>query len=99
MISDLFFFILITLNSILHFVEYCWKRELFFYFHRPSAEAPSPIEALQQKLSLKKILASALPVIHDSIVSFHKLREDIYSELAQLEQVAGIKVCNYEILL
>lgn len=61
------------------------------YLIRPSTEAPSPTEALQQKQSLKKILATALPVVHDSIVSFQKLRDDIFSELAQLEQVAGIK--------
>lgn len=65
-----------------------------FHFPRPSTEAPSPIDALQQKQSLKKILASALPVVHDSIVSFQKLRDDIFSELAQLEQVAGIKVSS-----
>lgn len=61
------------------------------YLIRPSTEAPSPINALHQKQSLKKILSTALPVVHNSIVSFQKLRDDIYSELAQLEQVAGVK--------
>ena len=48
---------------------------------------------IQSEESLKDILLKARPIGHDSIVSFSKLRHEVYIELAQIEQVSGVKVC------
>jgi len=47
---------------------------------------------MQKKLNISQILAAAKPVQHKSIVNFRLLRQDVYSQLAEAEQVAGIKV-------
>lgn len=58
----------------------------------PSVNDPSPMVALQQGLNLKTILDKAKPINHKSIVTFSQLRQEIFSELSHVEQVAGIKV-------
>ncbi|KAL5016821.1 hypothetical protein ScPMuIL_006410 [Solemya velum] len=65
---------------------------------RPSIGAPSPLLALQQKLSLKRILSNARAMTHQSIVSFPQLRQEVFSELSHIEQVAGIKWKRYPTL-
>ena len=47
---------------------------------------------IQSEESLKDMLLKARPIGHDSIVSFTKLRHEVYIELAQIEQVSGVKV-------
>lgn len=58
---------------------------------RPGDLQPRPLEALNQGLNLTKILRAALPASHKSIVSFRQLREEVFGELVNTEQVAGVK--------
>ncbi|XP_051655940.1 twinkle mtDNA helicase isoform X1 [Manacus candei] len=58
---------------------------------RPGNLQPRPLEALNQGLNFTKILRAALPASHKSIISFRQLREEVFGELANTEQVAGIK--------
>ncbi|XP_069467764.1 twinkle mtDNA helicase [Ambystoma mexicanum] len=58
---------------------------------RPGEKQPSPLEALSQGLNLNKILKTAIPASHKSIISFRQLRDEVFGELANVEQVAGIK--------
>uniref|UniRef100_A0A8C6JHV8 Twinkle mtDNA helicase n=1 Tax=Melopsittacus undulatus TaxID=13146 RepID=A0A8C6JHV8_MELUD len=57
----------------------------------PGNLQPRPLEALNQGLNLTKILRAALPASHKSIVSFRQLREEVFGELVNSEQVAGVK--------
>ncbi|XP_065528199.1 twinkle mtDNA helicase isoform X2 [Lathamus discolor] len=57
----------------------------------PGSLQPRPLEALNQGLSLAKILRAARPASHKSIVSFRQLREEVFGELVNSEQVAGVK--------
>ncbi|XP_076778404.1 twinkle mtDNA helicase isoform X3 [Arvicanthis niloticus] len=58
---------------------------------RPGNQQPRPLEALNQGLSLPRILRTALPAWHKSIVSFRQLREEVLGELSNVEQVAGVR--------
>ncbi|XP_078499772.1 twinkle mtDNA helicase [Lissotriton helveticus] len=58
---------------------------------RPGDSQPCPLDALSQGLNLNKILKTAIPASHKSIISFRQLREEVFGELANVEQVAGIK--------
>ena len=52
----------------------------------------SPLEAIRCETPLTDLLRKARPIGHDSIVTFPNLRQEVYSELAQLDQVTGVKV-------
>ncbi|XDV44249.1 hypothetical protein PO909_012564 [Leuciscus waleckii] len=58
---------------------------------RPGEFQPCPSEALAQGRNLVRIVKASIPAAHKSIVSFKQLREDVYGELANVEQVAGIQ--------
>ncbi|XP_067225300.1 twinkle protein, mitochondrial [Chanodichthys erythropterus] len=58
---------------------------------RPGEFQPCPSEALAQAKNLVRIVKASIPAAHKSIVSFKQLREDVYGELANVEQVAGIQ--------
>ncbi|KAM4623908.1 twinkle mtDNA helicase [Polymixia lowei] len=58
---------------------------------RPGEYQPCPVEALAQGKNLSRIIKASIPAAHKSIVSFRQLREDVYGELANTEQVAGVK--------
>lgn len=58
---------------------------------RPGEFQPCPSEALAQGRNLTRIVKASIPAAHKSIVSFKQLREDVYGELANVEQVAGIQ--------
>ncbi|XP_067286123.1 twinkle protein, mitochondrial isoform X2 [Pseudorasbora parva] len=58
---------------------------------RPGEFQPCPSEALAQGRNLLRIVKASIPAAHKSIVSFKQLREDVYGELANVEQVAGIQ--------
>ncbi|XP_029886171.1 twinkle protein, mitochondrial isoform X2 [Aquila chrysaetos chrysaetos] len=62
---------------------------------RPGNLQPRPLEALNQGLNLTKILRTALPASHKSIVSFRQLREEVFGELVNTEQVAGVKWARF----
>ncbi|KAK7487905.1 hypothetical protein BaRGS_00020806, partial [Batillaria attramentaria] len=65
---------------------------------RPSVEDPSPLEALRRGVKLRSVLSKAKPVVHKSIVSFAQLKQEIFSELTHVEQVAGVKWQRYTAL-
>ncbi|XP_030873138.1 twinkle protein, mitochondrial isoform X2 [Leptonychotes weddellii] len=58
---------------------------------RPGDQQPRALEALNQGLNLSRILRTALPAWHKSIVSFRQLREEVLGELSNVEQAAGIR--------
>ncbi|KAM8836878.1 twinkle mtDNA helicase isoform 1-T2 [Spinachia spinachia] len=58
---------------------------------RPGEYQPCPVEALAQGKNFGHIIKSSIPAAHKSIVSFKQLREDVYGELVNTEQVAGVK--------
>ncbi|XP_046509022.1 twinkle mtDNA helicase isoform X2 [Equus quagga] len=58
---------------------------------RPGDHQPRPLEALNRGLNFSRILRTALPAWHKSIVSFRQLREEVLGELSNVEQVAGIR--------
>ncbi|XP_072229909.1 twinkle mtDNA helicase [Leuresthes tenuis] len=58
---------------------------------RPGEYQPSPVQALAQGKNLGRIIKASIPAAHKSIVSFKQLREDVYGELVNTDQVAGVK--------
>ncbi|XP_072312445.1 twinkle mtDNA helicase [Eucyclogobius newberryi] len=58
---------------------------------RPGEFRPCPKEALAEGKNLSRIISTSIPAAHKSIVSFKQLREDVYGELLNKEQVAGVK--------
>ncbi|KAM9837514.1 twinkle mtDNA helicase [Aulostomus maculatus] len=58
---------------------------------RPGDYRPSPSEGLAQGKNLSIIIKASIPAAHKSIMSFKQLREDVYGELVNTEQVAGVK--------
>lgn len=62
---------------------------------RPGEFHPCPNEALMQGRNLARIVKASIPAAHKSIVSFKQLRDDVFGELANVEQVAGIKWARF----
>nr|XP_030132163.3 twinkle protein, mitochondrial [Taeniopygia guttata] len=62
---------------------------------RPGNLQPRPLEALNQGLNVTKILRSALLASHKSIISFRQLREEVFGELVNTEQVSGVKWARF----
>lgn len=58
---------------------------------QPSDHQLQPLAAFTRGMNLTKILRSALPAGHKSIISFRQLREEVFGELVNVEQVAGVK--------
>ncbi|KAF3704177.1 Twinkle protein, mitochondrial [Channa argus] len=58
---------------------------------RPGEYHPCPRDGLAQGRNLSRIIKDSIPAAHKSIVSFKQLREDVYGELVNTEQVAGVK--------
>ncbi|XP_070707924.1 twinkle mtDNA helicase [Pempheris klunzingeri] len=58
---------------------------------RPGEFRPCPVEALARGKNFGQIIKSSIPAAHKSIVSFKQLREDVYGELVNTDQVAGVK--------
>ncbi|XP_034563730.1 twinkle protein, mitochondrial [Notolabrus celidotus] len=62
---------------------------------RPGEYRPCPVEALALGKNFNNIIKSSIPAAHKSIVSFKQLREDVYGELTNTEQVAGVKWARF----
>ncbi|XP_061787988.2 twinkle mtDNA helicase [Nerophis lumbriciformis] len=62
---------------------------------RPGEYRPCPGEALAQGKNLSGIIKASIPAAHKSIVSFKQLRDDVYGELVNTEQVAGVKWARF----
>ncbi|MEE6485999.1 hypothetical protein FKM82_014480 [Ascaphus truei] len=58
---------------------------------RPGDQQPSPLQAMNAGMNQNKILKTSLPASHKSIISFRQLREEVFGQLANAEQVAGVK--------
>ncbi|CAG06554.1 unnamed protein product, partial [Tetraodon nigroviridis] len=58
---------------------------------RPGEYRPCPLEALAAGKNLGHIIKSSIPAAHKSIVSFKQLRDDVYGELVNTDQVAGVR--------
>ncbi|XP_030027707.2 twinkle protein, mitochondrial [Manduca sexta] len=60
-------------------------------FVRPTDGLVTASEAAAAGLSLKTLVADAKPAAHRSITTFAALRDDVYSELTNIDKVRGIK--------
>lgn len=58
---------------------------------RPGEFHPCPNKALVGGMNLARIVKASIPAAHKSIVSFKQLRDDVFGELSNVEQVAGIR--------
>lgn len=65
---------------------------------RPTETEPAPHVALRRRLNLRHILAKATPVRHRAITTFNALRNDILSELQNIEKVNGVKWKRFPVL-
>lgn len=61
------------------------------YFIRPTENTPTPYAALQRSISMKSVLAEAQPILHKAITTFGTLRQDVLSDLQNIDKVEGIK--------
>ncbi|XP_044144387.1 twinkle protein, mitochondrial [Bufo gargarizans] len=62
---------------------------------RPGDTQPSPLKAFNLGLNLNKLIKASLPASHKSIISFRQLRSDVFSQLENTEQVAGVKWARF----
>ncbi|XP_053306366.1 twinkle mtDNA helicase [Spea bombifrons] len=62
---------------------------------RPGDKQPTPLKALNDGLNLSKILKASLPASHKSIISFRQLREEVFGQLENVEQISGIKWARF----
>lgn len=67
-------------------------------FLRPTDKQPLPHMASQQNSDLKAIVSSAQPVWHKSITTFASLRQDVLSDLQNIDRVQGVKWKRYPLL-
>lgn len=65
---------------------------------RPTDSEPSAYEAQRKRINIRSILQKATPVRHKSITTFHNLRNDILSELQNIEKVNGVKWKRFPLL-
>ncbi|XP_063228934.1 uncharacterized protein LOC134534399 [Bacillus rossius redtenbacheri] len=65
---------------------------------RPTVGRLSPHEAVRAGLEPRDIVLSARPVLHQAITTFSSLREDVLSELHNIDKVAGVKWKRFQAL-
>ena len=68
------------------------------FFVRPTDLQPRPEKAVKLKLDLKEIIQHAQPIWHKSITTFHSIRQDVLSDLQNIEKVQGVKWKRYPTL-
>ncbi|XP_017794153.1 PREDICTED: twinkle protein, mitochondrial, partial [Habropoda laboriosa] len=68
------------------------------YFVKPIDSQPRPTLAAEMDYDFNSILQNAQPVWHESIITFHELKEDVLSDLLNNEKVQGVKWKKYPIL-
>lgn len=64
-------------------------------FVRPTDLHPTPYLALQEGMDLKTILTKSQPILHKSITTFKSLRQDVLSDLQNIDKVQGVKWKRY----
>lgn len=60
-------------------------------FVRPMDAHPAPFDALAAGLNVRQVLASAQPVLHKAITTFAALRQDVLSDIQNVDKVQGVK--------
>lgn len=68
------------------------------YFIRPTDEHPTPYTAIKRSIPTKQILLSAQPILHKAVTTFRSLRQDVLSDLQNIDKVEGIKWTRFPIL-
>lgn len=65
---------------------------------RPTENQSSAYDAFKQNVDLKGIISKGLPLLHKSITTFGSLREDVLSDLQNIDKVQGVKWKRYPTL-
>lgn len=65
---------------------------------RPTDNQTSAYDAFKQNIELKGIVSKSLPLLHKSITTFGSLREDVLSDLQNVDKVQGVKWKRYPTL-
>lgn len=68
------------------------------HFIRPTDDSPTPYTAIQQMIPMKVVLSGAQPIVHKAITTFRSLRQDVLSDLQNMDKVQGIKWKRYPTL-
>ncbi|XP_008556144.1 mitochondrial DNA helicase [Microplitis demolitor] len=68
------------------------------FFVRPTNQQPRPKVAAIRGHNLKNIISGAQPIWHKSITTFNTLREDVLSDLQNIDKVQGVKWTRYPAL-
>lgn len=68
------------------------------HFIRPTDDSPTPYTAIQRAIPTKLILSGAQPILHQAVTTFRSLRQDVLSDLQNIDKVQGIKWTRYPTL-
>lgn len=68
------------------------------HFIRPTENSPTPYTAMQRSIPVKSILSGAQPILHKAVTTFRFLRQDVLSDLQNIDKVQGIKWTRYPTL-
>ncbi|XP_070509499.1 mitochondrial DNA helicase [Chironomus tepperi] len=67
-------------------------------FVRPTLSQPTPYKALESNVDIKGIYSKSLPILHKAITTFSSLRQDVLSDLQNIDKVQGVKWKRYPTL-
>lgn len=67
-------------------------------FVRPTSTQPTPYKALANSIDIKGVLSKSLPILHKAITTFSSLRQDVLSDLQNIDKVQGVKWKRYPTL-
>lgn len=67
-------------------------------FVRPTSTHPTPYKALVNHIDIKGILNKSQPILHKAITTFSSLRQDVLSDLQNIDKVQGVKWKRYPTL-
>lgn len=68
------------------------------YFVRPTDSEPAAKIAVNLGYDLKEIIKNVQPLRHKSITTFHSLRQDVLSDLQNVDKAQGVKWQRYPAL-
>lgn len=60
-------------------------------FVRPTSSQPTPYKALQDHIDIRGIYNKSQPILHKAITTFTSLRQDVLSDLQNIDKVQGVK--------
>lgn len=64
-------------------------------FVRPTSLHPTPYKAIVNSIDIKSILKLSQPILHKAITTFSALRQDVLSDLQNIDKVQGVKWKRY----